>query len=695
MICGECFVNETPKNFSDHVLFEPMRNFLICANQNAETFMEGICKQSESIIEMVRPLYHFGLTHVLIPLNELLACVLDKIQLKWWNNNLSGLKNYTWISRLQKQFHEKAISYARKYQFIGYPYPWSFYTSVAEMEKIVWDSYSDQVHSILQGYGDNKLGILIPGLYIYRLDEIYIKLLYEYTFPSLKEIIQKYDDYTVASNKYEVAAIKLIVHMYASELGWRYFQTFSYSLRNILSLSEEELACMRYQEYKKIVLCDDGQAVIASYLPKNWVHQLWMLTRYIKKYQLKGYSERALDYSMPILMQCIGLNDDAIEYLLDTLDQLSIKDKSSEIFLLSLYRAVSVNRFQNRTNIISIMEKIFTSNHIPVDLICVQEDILKFYKMLSNELPKRFQKEMLAELVTVADESDKVFYELYLLYPEAHIDDIEHVKWLYDCLFSQEQIVSQMETLINQSKSIDVTYSTKILNVHTFNQLFYALTSHINDTVRIAVDACFRLLNIDENKYPMISREVFYVYSYRQHTLLIQLDKRLRTEIERIPFYSAALQFEKIKLEGSSNSKEMLERIERHLKNLELLLRYKDEIQNIVLKYAADKDTVLNRVIMQALINNKNLTLEFCNSVHDLCKSHEAVHLPAESLKVLKAIGDLLEQAVSHPEEYQNRILKDEFLSALESFCDCVPGVSTISNLIQGINSLRKAFNPL
>lgn len=692
-------MDELIKKASEHIMFYPINSFLVFANQKAGSFMESIRRQDEIAIEMIKPLYHFGFAHVLVPLNELLSGILDEAQLCWWNNGISRLENYAYIAKLQDIFHEKAISYAKKYQFVEATYPWSFHTSVAAMEELLWDSYSDHVSSVLQECEDSKIGILIPGLYSNRLDETYIKLLHDHAFPRLNETLQKYDDYAVALNKNELAAIKLAVHMYARELGWRYIVTLSSSLRNVLVFSEEELANMRYQDYKEVVLCDNGQAVIASFLSVNWVHQLWVLTRYVKKFQLTEYSERALGYSMPVLMQCTGLLDDASEYLLDTLDQMSAKDKSSEIFLLALYRAVSVNRFYNRTNIISSMKKIFNSNRIPGDLIDVLEDILKFYKELADELPKRFQKETLAELIATADKSDKPFYKLYSFYPEAHVDDIEQVKWLYDCLFSQGQVVSQMEAQLKQAKNTNAVYSVRILHIYIFDQLFHALTSHINNDVRITADVCFQLLNIDEEKHPVKAAEIFHVYSYRQRMFLVQLDKRLRAEIERIPYYSTTLQFERIKFEGSDDSKQMIERIfnicEERIRRLELAQKYNNEIRSCVLKYTTRKDTMLNQMIMQALIDNGELTLDFCNSVHAICESQEAAQLPAESIKVLKGIENLLELAVSHPEEYQNRIRKDEFLSAVNNFCECIPVVSTISNVMQGIVSLKKIFDSL
>lgn len=693
-------MDELIKRISGHIMFSPMNLFLYFLNQKAEAFVESVYRQNEAVIEMLKPLYHFGFAHVLVPLNELLCGVLDEAWLRWWNSSVSGLENYAYMAKLTDTFHEKAVFYAEDRQFDGAAYPWTFYNSVAAMEELLWDSYPDHAGSVLQGCEDSRIGIPIPGIYLKRLDEVYIRLLHDHALPRLDEIVQKYNSYAPALNKYEEAAIKLAVYIYGGELGWRYISTLSGSLCNVLAYSEEELANMRYQEYKDVVFYDNESAAIASFLPASWVYRLRSLTRHIKTFQLAEYNgEKALDYSMPVLMQCIGAVDDAGEYLLNTLDQMSVRDGSSEIFLLALYRTVSVNRSHNRLNIISVMEKMFNSNRIPDDLIDVQEDILRFYKALADELPKRFQEETLAELIAAADESDKLFYQLYLFYREAHTDNIEHVKWVYDCLFSQGRLVSQMEAQLEQAKNRRIAYSTRILHIYAFNRLFYALASHVDNDVRIAADACFRLLNIDKEKYPVKAAEVFQVYSHRQRMLLVQLYKRLRAETERIPHYETVLQFERIKFEGSDDSKQMADRIFNILKEqiepLELARKCENTVCGYILKYAADKDTMLNQAIMQAMINNRELTLEFCNSIHELCKSPAAARLPAESRKVLEEIGDLTERAVSYPEEYRNKIRKEEFLSAVKSFCDCIPLVSTVSSVTQGIISLKKVFDSL
>ena len=151
-------------------------------------------------------------------------------------------------------------------------------------------------------------------------------------------------------------------------------------------------------------------------------------------------------------MQCVGFNDDANDYLLDMLEQMNVRDRSNEVFLLALYRAVSIERFDHRSKLILAMEVIFSSKKIPSDLIDVFEDIIEFYKALSEEVPMRFQKEGVEKLLINASEFDKLFYMEYQYHLEYEIfDKIKYVKWAYECLMSGGRLVSTMERETPQS----------------------------------------------------------------------------------------------------------------------------------------------------------------------------------------------------------------------------------------------------
>lgn len=182
-------------------------------------------------------------------------------------------------------------------------------------------------------------------------------------------------------------------------------------------------------------------------------------------------------------MQCVGLNDDANTYLLDILEYMNGRERSYEVFLLGLYRAIAIERFSNHQKIFIKMNEIFYSEKISNNLIDVFEDISKFYKALSDELPKRFKKETLEELIIHANEDDKWLYKSYMFYckySDIHKDIHKDIKLTYDYLFSDNKLISLFENQLNIVKDPCLVYSKRVLHVHLLAQLFYSLAAHLN-----------------------------------------------------------------------------------------------------------------------------------------------------------------------------------------------------------------------
>ena len=127
--------------------------------------------------------------------------------------------------------------------------------------------------------------------------------------------------------------------------------------------------------------------------------------------------------------------------------------------------------------------------------------------------------------------------------------------------------------------------------------------------------------------------------------------------MENVPAYNTVYQFEQLKFEDNQLSAR-IENLYMQMEQIKMVQKCSDTIQNYILKYASSKDDTLNQTIMGALINNKELTLEFCNCIYEICKSREAKQLPTEKVEQLNKIGELLESAISHPEEYQMKIIK-------------------------------------
>lgn len=134
-------------------------------------------------------------------------------------------------------------------------------------------------------------------------------------------------------------------------------------------------------------------------------------------------------------------------------------------------------------------------------------------------------------------------------------------------------------------------------------------------------------LGINDIQPTIKHKEVFHVYSHSQHTNLIELSKRLQTEMEHVPTYNTVYQFEQLKFEDTDSVNQLSAKIKylcMQMEQIQKAQEYRDKIHNYILKYASNKGDTLNQIIMGALIDNKELTLEFCNYIYEICKSREA-----------------------------------------------------------------------
>lgn len=694
------------KCISEHVMFQPMHQFLRYINMDDAVFIDAVYKQNDLIFKVMNALYKFGAFNIVVPLNELMTMTLSGSQLLWWNRETSVfLDNYKALRDIQEMFHSNAIRYAAHFDFMG-EYPASFMTSEADMMERLWDSYPADIGGFLEKHYDANVGMLIPGLFQQKLEQSYLEMLDQRTLPTLLKILKQHSDCLITLTEHEIAVIKLAVATYSSELGWRYLTLISQSLKKILQYDERSLCCLRYHEYRSLVFSDD-LATIDSFMSNHWVEQIQSVAYYIKSFEIKDYSSNALRYSLPTLLHCVGRNEDASDSLLELFEELSIRGSSAEVFLLALYRAVSLERFSNHQKILLEMRAIFGAKSIPSSLLHTLEDILKLYQALFAELPKRFELETLQELLNNASASDKFFYEKYQLYlNHPMIDDmVTQVKWLYDSLFVKHQLVFQLEVAIKCAKDFSQPYSTKLIAIQWFARMFGLLTSHINYNIRVVGKECLQNLGGNDtygDGSAVKIDEIFDVYSPSQHKRLLAYNERLAQEMESLPRYSTVALFEKLYLTTDSDITEFAQEV-RHLADGQMLLTqkvtdletasdYYKIITNAILTYGTSLDNSLGRAIMEALISKKDTTVKLYEEIQRWGNPDEESRLSSEDLEILRKVRRLLEDAISRPEHYTRAVAKEELLSALKDLLEAIPGVGNVIAALTALVPLTESF---
>lgn len=692
------------KFISEHVMFQPMGRFLRMADIAVDTFIDAIFEQNNLPFELSKTLYKFGAFNILIPLNELMLEILPENQLSWWKQKMFVFfKDCDVLHDIQKAFHDNAFCYAAKFEF-AMAYPGSFLSSEAAMMEMLWESFSADVSS-LKMQGDMMAGILIPGLFVGKLEHSYLELLDQKGLPALLEILKQHDECLRTLTKYEVTTIKLFVAQYSSELGWRYVTQLPQSLRKILQYKEQDLCSLRYREYSSLVFSDSQ--TIDSFISVHWVVQLQALGDYVKSFALKDNSSKALRYSLPTLLHCVGQDEDASDYLITLFGELSIRGCSDEAFLLALYRAVSIERFNNRRRILAEMQRIFGAKNFSSSLLSVLQDILKFYQVLFKELPKRFKQEALQELVDATTGSDKIFYQNYQLYLEHFWDNnpVQRVKWLYDVLLVHYQLVAKLEAALEYIKDTSATYSDRIMSLHWFARVFGLLTSHIEHDIRVAGEQCLLCLagdDISEFNNEVRMDEIFDVYSPSQYERLRVYDERLAQEMQSVPSYSTAVLFEKLDLSSDIDGIEIIQRIQ-HLAESDAILSQKfDRVENVsnlhnaigtaFLSYAFSSDTQLGQAMMEAIIFDKDATLRLYQEIQRWSDTGNVKQLSFEELEILHKVSDLLEDAIYHPEHYIQVAAKKKLVGAMKDLMGAIPVVGDVVTGAVALGELKNAL---
>ena len=83
------------------------------------------------------------------------------------------------------------------------------------------------------------------------------------------------------------------------------------------------------------------------------------------------------------------MNADASDAIISLLEQLNVREKSSSIILMALYRALSLERNIYRTKLFGVMQAIFEHEKIPQQAIDWAKDVYHFYQDYAKDLISR------------------------------------------------------------------------------------------------------------------------------------------------------------------------------------------------------------------------------------------------------------------------------------------------------------------
>ena len=700
-------MNHIPDKILEHSYLMPLESLLILLDNSLPKFLTQIENMDESIFSTLTTLSHYGAYYILIPLNEMMTIWLDEKPLEWWNHHFLNLPNGKILMQITESFHEKMLPHhcpwPSESKKDGIPLS---HISSAMMYEILWESYAQNTDILLIPKASSNLCLLIPGLFLPLLKKNFLEMLEEYAFPCLIDTVENLEKCPIP-NKILSAIVKRAVFYYSSELGVRYKSVISRMISPVMQYTQEEFSNLRPQSYAAILQEEMNHSFISFYLTQNWIEQLDILSQYIDKYMLQNPSSQFLKQCIPTLMQCAGRNSDSSDRLFSLLPSLSTHEKSNQIILLALYRALCVETGSYPSRLLEKINSIFAETGPLNILIEILNDIVNFYTRFTRELPLRFDQTAFHTLQETSTEKDKIFYMIYEAYlPSSRYGILADVKWLSDHLFSNEKVIIFLNRQLEQVKDTALNYSTRLLAAAQFRQLFNGMATHLYSEARLHLPPCLEILKIpltcnSEGESPQ--DEIFHLYSYSQIKELTDLNNRLRDAMEKIPSFYTVMQFES--LNPSSPQELMLSGLYDTLKGHDVLLdSHKQRLEKIelsqkaaaqsiqyVLTFLTKNNIAAHDMLIEAFVHDYSLSLEFSGILHDLLAEKKS--LQPDCARALETLNQILESAISHPEDYEYKIRKDLLAEAVTDFCSCIPVLSQLTGAAQCIKKLQQIFN--
>ena len=677
------------------IMLKPFEEYLRIINVKLDDFYNYIEEKNEECLrDLLEPLFHYGMISILVPLNEFSQSLLAEDQFELWETILKKFNNYQIIFSQAEAFHNTAYNY---YNPLDIPYAWSFSTSYANMQEMIWEVYKNNVNDYI--IRDNSLiGLIIPRFYCNHLDSDYLHFLDLHILPSLISELDGDADFSKKLSLNEKAVINILVRIISQELGWRYYSELSNKTRSILQYNEDDFYRLRNNEYRLLLFPNDGSSQIDGYVTVNWAESIDRINNYVNLLSIPGFSTNILKHSAPILYQCVGLNEKATDLLLNLLRSSDEYISRSDIMLIALYRAIAVEHSDKRSKLYENMMTVWGTNDIPSDLLMIIHSIVCFCHQISKEIPQRFSDVGLNKLISTSDDYDVLFYNKYkysLSNPDKN-DNIKNLRLLSPILFEKRVAAYYLESLEAEINNQNLTYSDRIKNIFIFYEFFSMLTYKYDTEPRIIPKRCLELLGIDCSQYSF-KKEIFEAYSHSQRAQLLSLNNQYLKVVRNIPYFSIVRVFEALSFDNADDSfrKSVMGTLNSH----EQILRgHQQEIQDYqtvlgyFFKFAKD-DEAFNTMMTTMFIRNPELTREFCDELYLICDNSLDDYFTRQKADNLKSLGKLLEEAISHPDRYSNGITKEHFLNALESIIYCVPGASQALYITKAIKSLKKAID--
>ena len=667
-------------------LFAETSFFLRYTEVSPDQFLTGIGSKEEFVLEWVRVFHHYGFIGVIVSLDKLIHQYYDNDTQSWWDEALSTMEHHEMIHPIRQAFCKYAENRMAVFGNLKH-----FMAPNAEIQTKIWEAYPADKVRILKENTEFNVGFLSVGRF--DITDEYCELLEQYGLPALFELANQRDD-IFQSNPRQEAIVRKLCRDYVSELTFIYMPHFLNRCDDVFRFSESELEQMRPAGFRNLIMKSSDHERFPTYLTYGWVEKLSELLCIHRKY-LPESDCYLLSQIVIVLMQCAGMNADASDAIISLLEQLNVREKSSSIILMALYRALSLERNIYRTKLFGVMQAIFEHEKIPQQAIDWAKDVYHFYQDYAKDLAGRFDEKYLKKRIESSDNDNNVlFYEACLFYLKNDIIDND-IKWVSSAYFENNKLLSGLQQLIEQMENPEVEYQNKLFAFHSFCSLFFALFSYGKTDPRLQKQECNRLLNLDSSGNAD-TYEVFELYSPRQIQLLRKYQQRAEAIIETIPSTHTVIKYKKLSFNSNDSRISKLEEIvaqhDLAINKLDAYCKRASQTFSFLLSSVRSNDEI-SKLLMSAFSNNPEESQKFCSSVYTLLKEDNSNIIDEKTSDNLFSLAEMVESAIDSSSKNELACtIKEELPTIIDNLIDCIPGFDNIKRGIEITQSLKVIF---
>lgn len=506
--------------------------------------VEDICQTIEEkdagFGDFLVTLNTYGVYDILVAMCEIvdLFCPAD-IQ-NWFYEQLRKCPDSEMILWMANTFYQKRVADLQAFKELQNIYDEIFgefqiesniiqNLNFPQFESYIWESYNPDFLRKIARDNSRNVGVWIPMIYENSNIEKYMNKLEENAFPYLimcaKDIMEMGSE-----DKVKEALVRMSIADYLSELGILYYSKIECAVNPLIELEPKLVAESDYNEYAQMIQDilekELGYRLYITNTMTDYLSEMMRISKYFGDYSYKR-NVFEMKVFLPLFYQLFGREEEAISLLIDNIKDFSAGLPIRKVYLLVFYRSLLTTKDEKkRQRLIGIFDEIYFDNSGKREFLTIAEHINIFYQKYCIDVLERKKR--------------------LLQYPKFPWNYKEYellTRWFQSKLVSGK-FESLLEIILNKSGF----QQSKAIN--DFMSLFYSLTSHRDDTIRIVP---YRGANILEDNYSWNDfGEIYNFYTEEERQQICVLAEQMEKTIIHMPAFDCQQYYNSIKQKAES-----------------------------------------------------------------------------------------------------------------------------------------------